>query len=235
VTAQPDTAGLGGALPDGVRRGGFEPGRLVLRRHFLRGQQLGRVWVGRVAADDGYGLWIWIDAGSPWLDVTSADGRRIREMSFAEFGAGRKAMTALRWSGPVLMLHQPATANSTWFFFDADGGFRRWYVNLERPGVRWDDGDLCGLDTVDYDLDVVAQPDRSWAWKDEDEFVEHLAHPDVYWCDDEAAVRAEGARVVKLIEAGEFPFDGTGTSFRADPAWAVPDSMPPGWDRPRAW
>jgi hypothetical protein len=213
----------------------WETGRLVLRRHFLREQQLGRVWVGRVAADDEHGLWIWIDAGSPWLNVTSADGRSIREMPFAEFGAGPKTMTEYRWSGPVLMLHQPGVANSTWFFFDEAGGFRSWYVNLERPGARWDDGELCGIDTVDYDLDVVAQPDRSWRWKDEDEFAEHLAFPEYYWCDDEAAVRAEGERVVKLIEAAEFPFDGTRTDFRPSASWPVPAAVPAGWQRPRAW
>lgn len=212
----------------------FAPDRLVLRRHFLRGQQLGRVWAGRVAADDEHGLWIWIDSGSPWLDVTAADGRRIREMTFAEFGAVAKAMTPFAWSGRTLMLHQPGVEHSTWLFFDPAGHFESWYVNLERPGVRWDDGGLCGIDTVDYDLDIVVAPDRSWAWKDEDEFLDHLAHPDVYWCDDEAAVRAEGARVVKLIEAGEFPFDGTRTGFRPDPSWVVPDAVPAGWDRPRA-
>ena len=39
----------------------------------------------------------------------------------------------------------------------------------------------------------------------------------MYWVDDEAAVWAEGRRVVELIEAGAFPFDGTRTDFRPDP------------------
>ncbi len=161
-------------------------------------------------------------------------------MPFAEFGPVAKTMAPFVWHGPVLMLHQPRVEHSTWLFFEPDGRFRSWYVNLERPGVRWDDGaldggGLCGIDTVDYDLDIVVRPDRSWQWKDEDEFAEHLAHPEFYWCDDEESVRAEGARVVKLIEAGEFPFDGTRTDFVPEPSWAVPDRVPPGWDRPRAW
>ena len=44
---------------------------------------------------------------------------------------------------------------------------------------------------------------------------------------------AEGQRVVKLISAGEFPFDGTRTDFRPDPSWTVSHPVP-GWDRPRA-
>lgn len=213
----------------------WQPGRLVVRRHFLRDHQLGRVWTGRVAADDAYGLWIWIETGSPWLDVTSVDGRRLRDMPFPEFGAAAKTMAPLTWSGRTLMLHEPGAANSTWLFFAADGRFTSWYVNLERPGVRWDDGALCGIDTIDWDLDVVARPDRQWRWKDEDEFVEHLAYPEWYWCDDEAVVRAEGARMVKLIEAGAFPFDGVRTDYRPDPTWLTPPAVPTGWDRPRAW
>jgi hypothetical protein len=79
---------------------------------------------------------------------------------------------------------------------------------------------------------VVAGPDRRWQWKDEDEFSERLAFPAHYWVRDAAAVRAEGLRVIKQIEAGEFPFDGTWTDFRPDPAWAPYAVVPDGWDRP---
>ena len=54
-----------------------------------------------------------------------------------------------------------------------------------------------------------------------------------YWVRDEAAVWAEGRRVIKIAEAGEFPFDGTWTDFRPDPSWPIPE-LPPGWDRPVA-
>ena len=39
-------------------------------------------------------------------------------------------------------------------------------------------------------------------------------------------MRADGPRVVKLIEAGEFPFDGTWTDFVPDPSWRVPIGLP---------
>jgi hypothetical protein len=44
-------------------------------------------------------------------------------------------------------------------------------------------------------------------------------------------VWAEGRRMIARIEAGEFPFDGTWTDFRPDPAWGVPTELPSGWDR----
>jgi predicted RNA-binding protein associated with RNAse of E/G family len=119
-----------------------------------------------------------------------------------------------------------------WFFRDDRDRFTEWYVNLEERALRWDDGDVAGVDVVDQDLDIVVAPDRTWRWKDEDEFAERLALPEHYWVQDEAAVRAEGRRVVKLIEAGEFPFDGTWTDFVPDPTWPVPRSLPPGWNRP---
>jgi hypothetical protein len=69
------------------------------------------------------------------------------------------------------------------------------------------------LDTVDWDLDIWVQPDRTWTWKDEDLFVERLAHADAYWVDDgtsEAEVRPGG--------------------LRPDPAWpAIPTELPDGW------
>ena len=120
---------------------------------------------------------------------------------------------------------------SVWLFFDRAGAFRSWYVNLERPVVRWPGG----VDTIDYDLDIVVAPDRTWRWKDEEEFAAHLAHPDVYWCEDESAVWADGHRVVKLIEAGAYPLDGSWTGYAPDPAWPVPAELPRAWDAPRAW
>jgi Protein of unknown function (DUF402) len=213
----------------------WEPGRLVLRRHFLRGHQLGRVWVGRVAADDEHGLWIWIAPGSPWLEVATTEGHHLRDLPFPAFAAAEKSMTQYHWQGRTLMLHEPNTANSTWLFFHEHNAFEKWYVNLERPGQRWDDGNLCGIDTIDYDLDIVVNKDRTWAWKDEDEFQDHLAHPDHYWCEDEQQVRDEGERVVKLIESGAFPFNGTRQDFQPPAAWPLPTKIPDGWDRPRAW
>jgi hypothetical protein len=213
----------------------FEPGRLIVRRQFHRGQLIGRVWAGRVVSDDGRGMCLWIPDGAVYQDVGAADGRTFREVPFTEWPETPKRHNRLAWRSSVLMLHPTEGDYSLWLFFDAPGEFRSWYVNLERPVARWDDGGLAGVDTHDYDLDIVATPDRSWRWKDENEFAHHLAHPDVYWCEDEEAVRAEGRRVVKLIEAGQFPFDGSWCDFVPDPGWGVPTELPSGWDRPRGW
>jgi hypothetical protein len=163
----------------------------------------------------------------------AADGRGIRDMPFAEWLAVPHRVVESTWQGPGLLKYIPPEGeHSVWFFRDERGAFKLWYVNLEYGALRWDDGHLAGVDVIDQDLDVVARPDRSWEWKDEEEFRERLAFPGHYWVRDEAAVWAEGRRVIKLIEAGEFPFDGTWTDFQPDPSWPVLTTVPGGWDRP---
>ena len=212
----------------------FEPGRLILHRNVRHGR-IGWVRPGRVVSDDERGLLLWVAPHSPVAFEMAEDGRGMREMPFAEWVTLRYRLIEGPWQGPgVLKLTPPGVAYSVWWFRKPDGRFAGWYVNLEEPAVRWDDGDVAGIDMVDQDLDIWVPPDRSWQWKDEEEFVERLAFPDHYWVSDEAAVRAEGRRVVKLIEAGEFPFDGTWCDFQPDPQWTVPARLPAGWDRPSA-
>src|SRR2546421_2731504 len=212
----------------------FEPGRLILHRNVRLGR-VGLVRPGRVISDDERGLLIWVAQRSVVAHEVAEDGRGMRAMPFAEWTTLAYRLEMGTWNGPgVLMFTPPRTAHSVWWFRTPEDRFAGWYVNLEEPAVRWDDGDVAGIDMVDQDLDIWVPPDRSWQWKDEEEFVERLAFPDHYWVSDEAAVRAEGRRVVKLIEAGEFPFDGTWCDFQPDPQWTVPASLPAGWDRPSA-
>ncbi|WP_329108341.1 DUF402 domain-containing protein [Micromonospora sp. NBC_01699] len=209
----------------------FAPGRLIVHRNVRRGR-IGWARTARVVSDDERGLLVWIARNSPVASEVTADGRGMRAMPFTEWLANPYRLATGVWAGPPLLKFLPAGADhSVWWFRDTTDRFAYWYVNLEEHGVRWDDGDLAGVDVVDQDLDILVEPDLSWHWKDEEEFVERLAHPDGYWVPDEAAVRAEGLRVVRMIEAGEFPFDGTWRHFVPDPGWTVPASLPAGWDR----
>jgi hypothetical protein len=211
------------------------PGRVIVHRHF-QGDRLAWVRVMRVVSDDERGLLLWIAPGSPVLFLRADDGRTIRSMPFAEWITRQRRLTNGTWEGPgILKLIRPGAAHSVWWSWDDRGGFGGWYVNLEEPGVRWDDGDVAGLDIVDQDLDICVEPDRSWLWKDEHELAERLRFPDHYWVHDGAAVWAEGRRLIPDIEAGAFPFDGTWCDFEPDPAWAQPPALPAGWDRPRVY
>jgi hypothetical protein len=98
------------------------------------------------------------------------------------------------------MLMPPKGAYSVWWFFD-EGSFSGWYVNLEAP---------------------VVTPQRRWQWKDAEEFDRRIGHPLYFDSTEAKAIRAEGERLIELIEAGDFPFDGAHTGFRPDPAWPWP-------------
>ncbi|PZF97796.1 DUF402 domain-containing protein [Micromonospora deserti] len=210
----------------------FEPGRLIVHRNVRRGR-IGWVRPARVVSDDERGLLLWLARDTPVAAEVTEAGLGMRAVPFAEWVVSSYRLAEGRWHGPPLLKFLPAgAAHSVWWFRDAQDHFAHWYVNLEEPGVRWDDGALAGVDVVDQDLDVLVRPDRSWEWKDEAEFVERLAFPDHYWVADENAVRAEGKRVIALAEAGEFPFDGTWCDFTPPPRWTTPDRLPVGWDRP---
>jgi Protein of unknown function (DUF402) len=213
----------------------FAAGRTVLYRNFST-PELSTVRPCRVVSDDERGLLLWLARGSAVIVLRDPQGRAQRDMPFADWFTVPHHPVESSWQGPGLLKFIPPHADhSVWFFRDDAGRFTHWYVNLEQRAVRWDDGPVAGVDVTDHDLDVLAYPDHSWQWKDEEEFAEHLALPEHYWVADEAAVWAEGRRVVEMIEAGDFPFDGTWTDFVADPSWPVPASMPAGWDRPRAF
>jgi hypothetical protein len=212
----------------------WRKGRLVLHRDTHHGR-VAFVHPARVISDDGRGLLLWVARGSVVAVERTLDDRGPRDMPFSEWAAAPKALRMTTWRGPgVLRFFPNDVDHSVWFFRDDAGEFTNYYVNLEERAVRWDDGDVAGIDVTDQDLDIVVRPDRSWEWKDEDEFAERLALPEHYWVPDEAAVWAEGRKVIKQIEAGEFPFDGTWTDFRPDPSWPTPSALPPGWDRPVA-
>ncbi|MEV4496864.1 DUF402 domain-containing protein [Micromonospora arborensis] len=210
----------------------FEPGRLILHRNVRRGR-IGWVRPARVVLDDERGLLLWIAEGSPVAHEVNGVGLSMRRLPFADWITPTYQLAEGRWNGPPLLKFLPTgAAHSVWWFRDAAGRFSHWYVNLEEPGVRWDDGPTAGVDVIDQDLDVLVASDRTWQWKDEDEFVERLAFPEDYWVTDEKAVRAEGERVIGLAEAGVFPFDGTWCDYAPPPSWGVPDGLPAGWDRP---
>ncbi|WP_433089883.1 DUF402 domain-containing protein [Dactylosporangium sp. CA-052675] len=211
----------------------FTPGQVIMHRNVRRGR-IGWVRPARVVSDDERGLLLWIARHTPVVNEVSGDGYGMRTMPFADYVTRGTSLKQGTWNGPgVLKLHRPGDpAHSVWWFRNDADEFTGWYVNLERPAIRWSDaGAASGVDVTDEDLDIIVAPDRTWEWKDEEEFLERLALPEHYWVEDEAAVREEGLRVVKEIEAGGFPFDGTWTDFMPPPEWELP-GLEAGWDRP---
>jgi hypothetical protein len=211
-------------------------GRPVLRRYWRAGR-ISLINVMTVVSDDDRGVRLWQPAGVPYWRLMTADGRTHHAGTVDSLGP--MTLEPREWTGSGVMPFQPAGGEpwSVWWFFGGDRGtFEGWYVNLEDPWRRWDDGAVAGVDTADHALDITVAPDRSWEWKDEDEFADKTGERG-YWSTAEAAeIRAAGERVVKLIEAATFPFDGTWCDIRPTdlPAADGFPTRPDGWDRPRA-
>jgi len=217
-------------LPDTLTRM-FIAGDHVYLRHLQR-DRLAALLPLRVVHDRSDGLLLWAPAGTTGWHFNMPDGRGLAETPLREWSAAHRVPASYTIDHGVLSWHPPGRDYSIRWFFRPDGQFFRWYANLEQPAVAWRDDDLAGIDTVDWDLDVVIGPDRSWEWKDEDEFVARLGVPEAYWVEDEDRVRRAGKDVIELVESGVFPFDGTWCDFRPDPAWTMmAPSLPPGWDR----
>jgi hypothetical protein len=214
------------------RRAAFIPGETVCLRHLQR-DQLGLVLPVQVVHDRSDGVLLWAPTGATGWHLDMPDGRTMARTPLPEWSATRRIPVAYTLDQSILSWHPSGQDYSIRWYFRDDGTFHRWYANLEAPAIIWRDAGLAGLDTVDWDLDVKISADRSWEWKDEDEFVARLALPDAYWVDDEDRVRRAGKDVIELVEAGMFPFDGTWCDFRPDPAWPpIPSRLPAGWDRP---
>jgi hypothetical protein len=184
----------------------FAPGRLIMHRNTRHGR-LGWVRPARVVSDDERGLLLWVAPGSVVANEVAADGRGMRAMPFAEWVTLGYRLKVGNWNGPGVLKFLPAAgAHSVWWFRDrATDRFAGWYVNLEEPGVRWDDGHVAGVDIVDQDLDVWVPPDRRWRWKDEGELGERLGFPEHYWVPDETAVRARGGTGRQAGRGGRAP------------------------------
>jgi Protein of unknown function (DUF402) len=200
----------------------FEPGRTVLRRYF-RGSRYTYVQPMRVISDDDAGLLLWTPAGSEFAVLRDADGRSQHDLPIDEMSAPRLVRKTWR-DNDILVLRPHDGWHSIWWFFE-NGGFVGWYVNLETPGTRHENA----IDLTDLVLDVWVEPDRTWEWKDEDEMAARIGNPAYFDAEQAAAVRAEGERLIKLAEAGAFPFDGTHVDFRPDPRWPIP-ALPDDWD-----
>lgn len=147
-----------------------------------------------------------------------------RDAMLAALASGRWETIETTWHTNRTLWVWPREANYAvgLFWDDATARFRAWYLNLQTPLRR----SRLGFDLWDQVLDVVVRPDRTWYWKDEDEFAEAV-RLGVIGHGEAAAVRAEGERLTTHLDA-VVP---TGwESWRPDPGWPVL-ALPEGWDR----
>ncbi|MGH3740409.1 MAG: DUF402 domain-containing protein, partial [Micromonosporaceae bacterium] len=150
-----------------------------------------------VVQRDALGQMLWIGVGTP-VQRPRLEGK-LRDIPRDEWPPGGFPLDADTWYGFDALIWQPTGANhSVWWFFQPGGEFQNWYVNLETRSAD-------GAQIVDQELDIWVHPDRSWEWKDEESFAAKTGDPRFWGVEEAAEIRAEGERVAKLIDAGEFP------------------------------
>ncbi|MFD2468613.1 DUF402 domain-containing protein [Amycolatopsis silviterrae] len=195
----------------------WAPGQTVVERFVRPDGSIGQHHPLRVISDDGETLLGWLPLGTPIVGSRLADGRSLREAPLEQRFREPRVRVPDIWHGTsTLRLIPDGSWSSVWWFFEADGRFRDWYVNLEVPRGRTG----TGPDRIDGILDLVVTPGAGWKWKDEDE-AEAAVEAGRLTAAELGQLRAEGERMGALADQGAFPFDGTHTDFRPDPAWAA--------------
>ncbi|MFI9305443.1 cytidylyl-2-hydroxypropylphosphonate hydrolase [Streptomyces triculaminicus] len=222
-----DTTGTTG----GAGTAHWAPGSHILWRYRgnTRPGTEGRIHICRpvtVVEDTDELLAVWMAPGTDCVKPVLADGTPVHREPLATRYTKPRATSVTRWFGPgVLKLARPGDPWSVWLFWDLDWRFRNWYVNLEEPLARW----AGGVDSEDHFLDIAVYPDRSWEWKDEDEFAQ-AQRAGLMPADRAERVRAAGRAAVELIEAWDAPFTAGWEGWRPNPGWTVPE-LPGDWGR----
>ncbi|MER7764914.1 DUF402 domain-containing protein [Streptomyces sp. NPDC097619] len=171
-------------------------------------------------------LAVWMAPGTECVKPVLLDGTAVHEEPLAtRYTAPRTTVRSRWWGTGVLKLARPGDPWSVWLFWDRGWEFKSWYVNLEEPRQRW----AGGVDSEDHFLDISVYPDRTWAWRDEDEFAQ-AQHAGLLDAARAERVRQAGVAAVELIERWGEPFSAGWQDWRPDPAWGVP-VLPEDWDR----
>jgi hypothetical protein len=193
-----------------MTRASWEPGDVVVWRETWRGRvHFG--WPVRVVEDSPRQLAVYVAEGTKY-----AFPRGAWPFDEKHPWDGRDG-----WVGHgVLVRHRPGDAHAIWHFWRGEERhFAGWYVNLQEPFRRHEEG----FDTQDQELDIVVRPDGSWEWKDEDK-MDDWVRRGRFTREEVAEIRAEGERVL-----AEWPFPTGWEEWRPDPSWPVPE-LPEGWD-----
>jgi hypothetical protein len=118
----------------------------------------------------------------------------------------------------ALRFEREGARHSIDLYWTADWQHMSWYVNLQLPTKIADHR----VDTTDQALDVLAFPDGTWRWKDEDELQEAVELG--IWTEAQAAeIRAEGERVI-----AEAPWPTGFEDWRPPEDWG-PLGLPRDW------
>lgn len=204
----------------------WAPGQTIVHQEVWRG----RVWAARpltVVEDADDRLLLWMPQGTrrkvPVTPPGRTDPDSLKDRTIENLARGDWVYGDHVWDVSCLWLVRPGDWHAVWVSW-LEGAHYGWYINLQRPYRRT----ALGIEAMDLMLDVVAEPDLTWRWKDAEEFDE-LVDRGIFDVDTGHRVRGEAEAVIRRIEAREEPFSEPWPDWRPDPGWSPP-VLPDGWD-----
>ncbi len=215
-------AAASGAVSDGHR---WRPGDPLVVTEVWHGHLWSAIPHTLVSADEtGHVTYLAPDAVGAYATSRGVPGR-------AHLSRGERKLAALQTLvyrvveaphhfAPLASLHffRPGSWARVNLGWSADRSqFLGWYVNFEVPYQLVDHG----LQTMDLVLDMLVTPDRTWRWKDRDEFDDALARG-ILSADIAATLEAEAAQVIDQVERRQGPFADAWPGWRPDPRWSTP-------------
>lgn len=143
-----------------------DSGDIVLLRYRYRDGSLQGAMPMYTVEDTGSRVVAWLPSETQIMYWALPDGSDPRRIPLAERFHAPLTTAPRRWQGGgVLRIIPIAEPYQVIHFWNSDGQFTGWYVNLEAPKVR---RGAC-LDTVDWHLDLWIDADGTPNWKDVDE------------------------------------------------------------------
>ncbi|GAA1548612.1 DUF402 domain-containing protein [Kribbella lupini] len=180
-----------------------------------------------VVRDDADGLVAWLAPGTPLIKPVLTDGRELRHAGPTGMFTEPRVLKLDIWHGTGILKVAPTGKRwSLWHFWNEDGSFSGWYVNLEAEHRR--DASARRTTTTDYVLDLWITPDRVIEWKDEDE-LEGAVQAGRYTPEEADRITRDAHAAVEDIKAWTAPFSDNWHEWTAPPHWRLPDA-PTGYE-----
>lgn len=190
----------------------------------------GKLWAARpliVVEDSPDRLVAWCPRGTvrkvPVTPPTRPKASTRAERLVGVLSLGDWLLEDREWDVSTLWLVESGPWHAVWVSWLPDGNHWGWYVNFQEPMERTDRG----FRSMDLMLDILVDLDRTWRWKDEDEF-EALIEADLYDESIVKAVRSDAEKVIARIEENAQPFSETWPKWAPEPDWGLP-VLPSGW------
>jgi predicted RNA-binding protein associated with RNAse of E/G family len=229
---RPSGAKIGIAMMPTPKR--FQPGDSAVLRYVLTDGRIEMCWPCRIVEDTDDLVALFIAAGSKYKAGQKRTAAQKRATPLPALPAGEYV-----WRTDTLRLMFPGKQHSVsliWVDTDTGRQFSKYFVNMEEPFRRTP----VGFDTQDHTLDIVVQPDLTWAWRDREELENHVREG-FFTTNLAQSVRREGLTVIDEIRRGAHPCSFGWSEWQPGKDWETPvvskgwDSTPPTfWDR-RLW